>query len=50
MIEAAQQAFLGGLDVTLIIAAAVTAAITVAALMFMPRDRALGAAPDPVEA
>ena len=43
LIEAAQQAFLEGLGVTLIIAAAVTAAISVAALMFMPRDRALGA-------
>ncbi len=50
ILGAAQQAFLDGLSVTLVVAAAVTAAIAVAALAFMPRDRALGAAPTPAEA
>jgi DHA2 family multidrug resistance protein-like MFS transporter len=45
LLVAAQQAFLDGLGVTLVVAAAVTAAIALAALAFMPRDRGLGAAP-----
>ena len=50
ILVAAQQAFIDGLSVTLVVAAAVTAAIAVTALAFMPRDRSLGAAPTTVEA
>ena len=50
LLGAAQQAFLDGLSVTLVVAAAVTAAIAVVALAFMPRDRGLRAAPAPAEA
>lgn len=50
ILRAAQQAFVDGLSVTLVIAAAVTAAIAVVALAFMPRDRSLGATPTPAEA
>lgn len=45
LLATTQQAFLDGLGATLIVAAAVTAAIAVAALAFMPRDRRLDAAP-----
>jgi DHA2 family multidrug resistance protein-like MFS transporter len=50
VLAAAQQAFLDGLGVTLVVAAAVTAAIAAAAFIFMPRDRGLGAVPAPAEA
>jgi DHA2 family multidrug resistance protein-like MFS transporter len=49
VLEAAEQAFLDGFGVTLVIAAVVTAAIAVAAYALMPRDRALGAGPRPAE-
>lgn len=44
VLQAAEQAFLDGLGVTLVVAAVVTTAIAAAAFLLMPRDRALAAA------
>jgi DHA2 family multidrug resistance protein-like MFS transporter len=49
LIAAAERAFLDGLDVTLVVAAAVTAAIAATAFAFMPRQRTLGAGARPAQ-